>query len=390
MSIRFITLLLVFTAACSFAQTKKKKTTTRNTSATAVTAQEAKVNALFEEMLSNTQQIFIIDSLVVDASEILKNIPLPQEQGVFANYVDVFEEQVDGASRVFINGFGNKCFYAINDTTHRARFYTRLNLDGTWTAPQEVTTLGEKLTRIDYPFMSEDGTKLFFAATSSDGLGGYDIYVTTYNAEDDEFLQAENLGLPFNSTADDLLYVEDETDGFGWLVSSRRQNGGNVCIYTFVPADVRQNYDMTTLGSAKVKSLAQITRIRDTWTTPEQRDEALVRLKKFKQRQNDSTDTEHVIYFVVDDNHVYTNPSQFLSSTDRQLFQTIVNSRQHLVDAQVELTQLRTQYQEANKSKQRTLKTSILRAEHELEAMQEKITEQEKRLRNNEIQLLNK
>lgn len=389
MRILLITALLLSSALCTSAQTRKKKAT-RNTTP-AVSAQEAKANALFEEMLPSTQQLFIVDSTVVDRSELFSAIPLSASQGQYAAYSELFGASTDSVSHVFVNGFGNRCYYATNDTTGRSRFFTRAKLADGWSQPKEVTTLGDGLRHIDYPFMSADGTKLYFSAKSDEGLGGRDIYVTTYDPSDDEFLQADNLGLPFNSTADDLLYVEDDTEGFGWLVSSRRQPDGMVCVYTFVPADVRQNYDLSTYGTARLKSLAQIQRIRDTWSTPELRDEAMVKLKAYKLRQNKTVDAAtQAIRFVVDDHHTYTSLDDFLSPADRQLYLNLQDKLERLTESTAQLERLRQDYHAAGRTQQRNLTPSLLNAERDVEQLQDKVRTMEKQLRNNEILLRNK
>lgn len=388
MRILLITALLLSSVLCTTAQTRKKKATRNATPA--VSAQEAKANALFEEMLSSTQQLFIVDSTVVDRSELLSAIPLSASQGHYAAYAELFGASTDSVSHVFVNGFGNRCYYATNDTTGRSRFFTRVKLADGWSQPKEVTTLGDDLRHIDYPFMSADGTKLYFSAKSDEGLGGRDIYVTTYDPSDDEFLQADNLGLPFNSTADDLLYVEDDTEGFGWLASSRRQTDGMVCVYTFVPADVRQNYDLSTYGTARLKSLAQIQRIRDTWQTPELRDEAMVKLKAYTTRQNNTSVETQAIRFVVDDRHTYTSLDDFLSPADRQLYLNLQDKLTRLTESTAQLERLRQDYHAGGRTQQRNLTPTLLNAERDVEQLQDEVRTLEKQLRNNEILLRNK
>ena len=54
--------------------------------------------------------------------------------------------------------------------------------------------------------MTSDGETLYFAAMSEEGLGGYDIYVTRFDSDEGTFLEAENVGLPYNSFSDDSLF----------------------------------------------------------------------------------------------------------------------------------------------------------------------------------------
>ena len=79
--------------------------------------------------------------------------------------------------------------------------------------------------------MQADGVTLYFAAESDDGLGGLDLYVTRFNQETGKYVRPENLGLPYNSPANDYLFATDETAGVALLVTDRRQPADKVCLY---------------------------------------------------------------------------------------------------------------------------------------------------------------
>lgn len=89
---------------------------------------------------------------------------------------------------------------------------------------------------VNYPFMMPDGTTFYFAATGEESIGGYDIFVTRFDSESGSFLKAENIGMPFNSTANDYMYAIDEFNDIGWFATDRSQPEGKVCIYIFIPS----------------------------------------------------------------------------------------------------------------------------------------------------------
>lgn len=93
--------------------------------------------------------------------------------------------------------------------------------------------------------MMADGMTLYFAAKGEESLGGYDIFVTRYNKSTGEFVRAENVGMPFNSPANDYLMAIDETCNIGWFVTDRNQTADNVCIYRFIPNETREVYDFS-------------------------------------------------------------------------------------------------------------------------------------------------
>lgn len=104
--------------------------------------------------------------------------------------------------------------------------------DGTWSSP---VNLGPEInTRFDEdaPFLTFDGKYLYFSSNGERSIGGYDIFRAEWI--DGKFVNVENLGLPINSTYDDLYYTVT-TDGMNALISSFRKGGsGNMDIYQII------------------------------------------------------------------------------------------------------------------------------------------------------------
>lgn len=130
---------------------------------------------------------------------------------------------LDGKSAFFSSenepgGYGGLDLYMI-----------KKNNDGTWSSPvnlgPEINTAYDE----DAPFLTFDGKYLFFSSNSDKSIGGYDIFKSEY--KNGKFTTAENLGLPINSTGDDLYYSVT-TDGLTAFISSFRTNGiGDLDIY---------------------------------------------------------------------------------------------------------------------------------------------------------------
>ena len=71
--------------------------------------------------------------------------------------------------------------------------------------PEKATGLEEVGTDLNYPSMNSDGITLYFAAKGEASLGGYDIFITRYDAEDGSYLKPDNMGLPFNSPFNEYM-----------------------------------------------------------------------------------------------------------------------------------------------------------------------------------------
>ena len=106
----------------------------------------------------------------------------------------------------------------------------------------------------DFPFLLSDGTTLYFASDGEGSIGGYDIFVSRMNTEDGCFLRPDNLGMPFNSPANDYMMAINEVANLGWFASDRNQPQGKVCVYVFVPNDKRVKVD----GICKIRRVSCI------------------------------------------------------------------------------------------------------------------------------------
>ena len=344
-------------------------------------AEEAHI-ARMEEMRYSTQKIVFIDSLVVDKEKMLAAIGLPSEVGKIGYANELFRPEI-GQGGAFINEMGDKCCLAANNAKGIKKLYSSFFLDGTWTAPQPLRgleQLGDSAV-FDYPFVMADGVTVYFSAVSDEGIGGYDIYVTRFNASDNSFFNPENVGMPFNSEANDFFYIVDEFDNIGWFATDRRQPEGKVCIYTFIPTEVRERYD--DIDDAKLSRLASLHSIRDTWGDGKQRQAALSRLQAAHDRNAVSGDdiSADSFSFVVNDNTVYTSPSQFKGKDNASRIAQLTAKQKHQAEMCNLLETNRLRYASASASQKSQMRSAILQAERDIETIEKEIHQLTKEIR---------
>jgi hypothetical protein len=70
------------------------------------------------------------------------------------------------------------------------------------------------------PFYQESNKRLYFSSQWHSGLGGYDVFYAD-RMPDNKWSEPVNLGLPFNSAANDLYYVFNKDDSSGYFASNR-------------------------------------------------------------------------------------------------------------------------------------------------------------------------
>ncbi len=394
MKFRQYTLLaLAMLASSSMAQVKKaataKPAVAAKTAKVAANVMSPRAKALFEDMLPNTQKIFIIDSAIVDKDNVLSAIPLPKDYGRYVDYDTFFGKTTGKKSFVFVNGFGNRCYYTEAGADSISRLYMRDKLGDGWGKPVAIKEVNDRFTDISYPYMSSDGQTLYFAGVSNDdGLGKRDIYMTKYDADEGTFMTPENIGLPFNSAADDYAFIIADAHRLAWFATTRRQHEGKACVYVFVPAEQRQNYSEDEIGRNKLISLANITRIRETWPTPEIRERAMARLNQLQHSTNTIASAGDNIAFVVNDDNTYTNADQFCSDDTRRQFFDLQRLQTDLDATLKKLDAMRSQYHAAPTADRKTLGQQIEQLEQKTIQLRQSAKEAAQDLRTKESNLL--
>ena len=364
----FFLFFMILSSTISLANRKKK-----NIIAKPKTQPAVSVNKLYESMLQSTAKVMFIDSVVVDKEQFLQAIPLPSDLGQIKfrpNSSHLLEYQ---------NELDDRKFIADGDTA--------ITLLKTQTATGKSWSLAEKLPGLDnkeyllqnYPFLASDGITLYFSAEGPSSMGGRDIFMTSFDSDKGIWLQPQNYGLPFNSPANDYLLVIDDLDSLGWLVTDRRQPEGKVCVYTFVPTSVRQNFEVDGLSNAMLKSYADIKSIKDTWKFGN-RQTAILRLKnirtKIRKQQNKNN-----INFIINDKQIISSIDDFKSDESRKLYKQLVEIKQIITEEEQQLQKQRIQY-ESDSSMREKLYPIIIKEEQLIQKQKLEQIAIEKRIRN--------
>lgn len=371
--------LIVLSTNISLNVYGQKTKTVKKTTATINISEQEQAQMLYEAMLPSTEQIMIIDSVIADKNDFLSKIPLTKESGSVSTYNKFWNVTDQPSSYTYTNEFGNKIYFSKKDETGHSRLYTADKLNGKWNDIRHIKDFDDEFTDINNPFMMSDGITLYFAGKSKNNLGGYDIYVTMYDADSTRFYKPQNIGLPYNSTGNDYYCIINEFDSLGWLVTDRRQPEGKVCIYTFIPSASRTLYDESSMEEGKLEALADIKSIKATWTDQKKLSAAKNRLTKLIKRKNASE--SKLISFIVNDNTIYTDPDEFKSPTNKKRFAQLCQMKQQVEDTEVQLDKLRKEY---IAKKSAALSNEIRKMEKQLDQLNQYTHTLEKEIRNTE------
>lgn len=381
------TLTLILLLPLALCAQKKKKRVVKKP---AVEVQ--KEDPRITNMREMTQQIIFVDSIVTDKNQFLTHLRVSHESGTIMCPKQFLNKSQDDSTCVFINEMGNKAYFSLPDDSLRQQLYTIDKLGGEWSRPMAIQGISEGISQAAYPFMLNDGITFYFAGKGEESIGGYDIFFTRYDSHSSRFLKPENIGMPFNSEANDYMYAIDEYNRIGYFVSDRHQPEGKVCIYVFVPSDSRKTYDLSAYTEQQMRGFAAISCIADTWGDGKERQAALTRLKNIGATGKDTragltADTDQLL--VISDALTYSSAKDFRSREAAALYEQLVTARKQLSTLNKELDSARDDFAKANASDREGLKKEILLGEEEVLQLAERIKTLEKQTRNTENKVIN-
>ena len=82
-----------------------------------------------------------------------------------------------------------------------------------------------------FPILAPDGKTLYFASDGMPGMGGYDLFYSIWDEDAGDWSIPENMGFPYSSTSDDILFLNSNDGQYSIVVSNRETEADSVKIY---------------------------------------------------------------------------------------------------------------------------------------------------------------
>lgn len=359
---------------------KSKKQVPDSVSEAIARARKAKL------MLQYVERVQIVDSLIVDADSFFEHFKMTPESGRIGTS-ETLEIAIPEQAIGYAPQRGDKVFFGMPTEDKGYELCTMNKLtDGRWSRitplPEGVNTNRDEA----YPFFLNDGVTLYFASNGEGSIGGYDIFITRLNLENNTYLKPENVGMPFNSIYNDYMMAVDEMLGIGWFVSDREQIPGKVTIYLFVPNESKTTYNLDEI-TADIKSLALIRSIRDSWPEGADYTDLLQQLDHIKEAK---VVTRPDFVFAICNGVHYTTLDQFASAEARNLFVKANETRKQIAQLESKAADLRRQYAQAKGTTRQRLTAEIGTVESQLLSLYAQPEEYENQARKAELDALKK
>lgn len=321
-----------------------------------------------ENFLERVEQLVILDSITVPKTEFFKAYRLPFSAGSLGTAAGIPFE-VQDVDYVFTNEGNDFKMWAQPDSTGVYRIMESIRLtDGSWHEPAVTPDVLNNGGNAIYPFMMSDGVTLYFASDNEESLGGYDIFVATRDAADGEYLQPQNIGMPYNSPYDDYLLAIDELNGVGWWATDRNRLGDDITVYLFKVNDLRKNYSAE--DTENIPDLAFIRDYKSTWGE----EDYTPLLEEIQAITPGPVRKQIDFIFPMKGGAVYTTMDDFQTSAGRSMMNKYLSAEKAFRQKQERLSEMRRKFA--------TNKSSSLRPQiRSLEAEVEKDRESLRRLR---------
>lgn len=209
-------------------------------------------------MLDRVQEVEILERYIVDVTAVAPFLNQKLGSTLFLDDITFRElgiplppesDNVQNSAYLYPNG--RTVLWDDSEGEGAALMVSRELSDGRWDAPEQFVTLKSLFpdeqvgSTITTPFVMQDGVTLYFGADGPQSLGGLDIFMTRCDPVSGEFLRPLNMGMPFNSPANDFLLAVDEANGEGWWVTDRgmAERPDSVAIFRYkLPGETRINH----------------------------------------------------------------------------------------------------------------------------------------------------
>lgn len=360
---------------------KYQRAKRRDSAAMEILAQKRAYAERLQKAVNRSEDLQVIDSLVVSKQGFLNAYNLSASSGTLQPVYEFFSSRSLTDETLFMNERQDKIYYSVGAAATALDLYTMDKLLDNFGNEKRLPDNINKPGNQAFPFVLSDGLTLYFASTDDPSYGGYDLFITRYNLTSDTYLNPNQLNMPFNSPFNDYMLAIDEEKGIGWFASDRFQPTDSVCIYTFIPN--RQVQLVESDDPVYLAGRAQLASIADTWK--EGADYRTLR-SLAQQKTILRKETTGDFSFVINDKATYHRLSDFKNERARSLFSQALGYEKQLQALNDELSQKRDQFAAGQSND--ALAASILSLEKESESLYKEAEKLKLQARNEETSSL--
>jgi epidermal growth factor receptor substrate 15 len=213
-----------------------------------------------KRLLTTISDLVVLQKTESNAKDFFRLYKLPEHIGgdiiVAADFQSKIDKKKGHIPLVHLPAQSNSTIYYAsygdNDTGQKDIYMRRKLPDGSWSLPQVIAGSVNTKSDEDFPFMQAGSNYLYFSSKGHNSMGGYDIFRSKLDVENNTFGAPENMDFAISSPDNDLFFVVDSLDNNAYFASTRQSSNGNIHVYkvrvTRVPlqlAVIKGNFSST-------------------------------------------------------------------------------------------------------------------------------------------------
>lgn len=336
--------------------------------------------AQVRRMLNRVENTIIIDSVIVEKDKILDAYNLSPQLGRLVYGENIMKDAYPQSTAYLTPDEEILLYVALNEKNETTIFRVD-KINGVFSEKSilSVNNFGSE-GGLNYPFLFPDGITLTFAQQDiCYNNDNYNIYMTRYNFSSNDFLKPDLIPYPYNSNADNYLYVVDDIKGVGWFATNRNTTKDKVCVYTF-KLNSKPDYLTDEVDENIRMERSRISSIRKTWDANSTYNDLILNAKS----RDIKFEIEPDFNFELDDNITLNKLSDFKNIKARDIFLELQQKKKLLDNVAEMLAYERESFDENTSSK--SSKEKILKMEKDELSLQDLIRELENKLRIAELE----
>lgn len=332
-------------------------------------------NELGQALMGRVNNIMIIDSALIGYNQLSE---------LYKDFTVTIQTNNNRLSSVYENNSRTRRVLPMADEKGLTKMAESVRIgNDAWSRPVMLPEFANESGQMNFPYLSADGRKLYYSAQKEGTLGGYDIFVSSFDETTGKFSKGVNFGLPFNSPWNDFLFVWDETLRYGKFATDRNTPKGYVRVYTFVEGDSIKFLQDVDNESRKV--FASTCQLKSDSLSNDHASQHLNDLRQaIKQKTSDRATVNTSGRIVITDDVVCSNDSELKSPNARRITADLRKQEAMLIDKARMLEEKRKAYHNAPSDQ---LRKEILSIESEVDKLETTIATMLINIRQAEIKI---
>ena len=190
------------------------------------------------DLLSRINEVQVLEKQVINEDNFFRIYKLEGIDGKIVKkpkeFMSKYDEKIGESSIIYLPNNAREVYFSSygKKGENRRDIYKIVKLgNDKWS---EAVNLGSSINTAydeNYPFIHPDGRTLYFASEGHNSMGGYDLFMSTYDESIADWTEPVNLDFAFSSVDNDVLFITDKNKSIAYFASNRTNKSGEITVY---------------------------------------------------------------------------------------------------------------------------------------------------------------